>query len=153
MSNTPRIELLEGRKVRVVAERVDAAGVVSQIVEDCESEPVKNRERNVRNIPPNDEGDSDMNRFDENADVPTLQPPTYQNKGQQDEEAETQQFCNVTNEDGSVDRVPALTPPSYDHGRMVARREQAVVNGDDSDSDVPVLTPPTYDTPKNKDRR
>lgn len=145
--------MLEGQRVRVVAERTSSDGTISQIVEDIDGESVQNREKNVRNYPTRLQGENNVERFNENGDVPVLNPPQYQNTGEQDEGE--QQFSMVTNEDGSVDSVPVLHPPVYDVGAKIARREQGrpVVNGDDSDSDVPTLTPPSYDVPKTQNRR
>ncbi len=88
-----------------------------------------------------------MNRFNDDpiqndtcADVPTLTPPTYQNKAEGKSDEPATQLQNV---DGVM--VDISTGPHYDVGKKVAKREQDVQNRTGADADVPVLHPPSYE--------
>jgi hypothetical protein len=145
MSRTVRI-----RTERVLAQKVDEHGNITELTQPVseyeEEELVTNESHNIHNIPP-EEGDTEMDRFNENPiendsceGVPALDVPTH-NAGQQDDEPETT-YCNVEG-----DLVPTLEVPHYNIARKIAKRERAVENETDDDG-VPNLYTPSYKVPK-----
>ncbi len=155
-----RVETRNDRTVRVTTQRSIVTGDVAEFVEpvgDDENTPesVQNREKSVHNIPASP-GGNDMQRFNDDPiqndsceGVPNLDPPTYQNQGQ-DGQQDTQPATEFQNVEG--DMVPVLEPPAYNVARKIHQREQSVQNGSDGgeDSDVPTLEPPTYQ-PRGKE--